>query len=181
MSAGIDHYDTKRQAMSGQWTAPAPVAYNPQASQQVQNPASSTGVPNPLLGAPAAPAPANTTTVNESSEYYAQALQEAYRRGAEAAAKLHHPQPTVASCPDLQQFQGSPRHPSNDPTIIPTLVPDPLANDPSAPPIRVPVAVFDSSRSASMPDIHSFDLRGQVEEAKRKKRLARNRDRKSVV
>lgn len=74
--------------------------------------------------------PLQNVPLPESSDDYAKALQEAYRRGAEAAARLQHQQQqqqhmsTAASCPDLQQFQGQP----NDPTVAQALVPNPLSS-----------------------------------------------------
>ena len=107
--------------------------------------------------------------------------------------------PTAVSCPDLQQFQAVP----NDPTAIPTLVPNPLAgpvpppmppavHNPPPPPAAVPpaqqphqhpphpgqpqvVVPTGAPRSLSLPDMQSYAARAQAEEEKRKKRLARNR------
>jgi hypothetical protein len=127
-----------------------------------------------------------------STDDYAKALQEAYRRGAEAATRLQQQQmQTAVSCPDLQQFQPQlqQQQPTNDPTVIGSIVPNPLAAgqvaSPTAPQIhhhaagRPPTALSSSSatssRSVSLPDMQSYAARAQIEEEKRKKRLARNR------
>mmetsp|Transcript_10769 Transcript_10769/g.15366 ORF Transcript_10769/g.15366 Transcript_10769/m.15366 type:complete len:394 (+) Transcript_10769:47-1228(+) len=158
----------KRQPLPGQWATPV---YPPESLTQVapshsQEPLS-TGVPNPLA-APVEVAPQIAETD------YADALKEAYRRGAEAAAKMQQQPNSVASCPNLKAFD--PDQP-NDSTIVPSLVPDPLAAEPTSVviPIPTPNTSMDTSRSISLPDIHTIDMRAQVEEAKRKKRLARNR------
>jgi hypothetical protein len=66
----------------------------------------------------------------ESTDDYAKALQEAYRRGAEAAARMQQQSQLMsASCPNLQQFQGQP----NDPTMVNSYVPNPLSNHVSVP------------------------------------------------
>lgn len=119
----------------------------------------------------------------ESTDDYAKALREAYRRGAEAAARLQQQQPQMsASCPNLQHFQGQP----NNPTVAPAHVPNPLVG-PVPPPAPMPpppppprmvqqvVPASAGSRSLSLPDMQSYAARAQAEEEKRKKRLARNR------
>jgi hypothetical protein len=73
----------------------------------------------------------------ESTDDYAKALQEAYRRGAEAAARMQQSQIMSASCPNLQQFQGKP----NDPTLVNSYVPNPLQSNVSVPPTPNPIPV----------------------------------------
>jgi hypothetical protein len=73
----------------------------------------------------------------ESTDDYAKALQEAYRRGAEAAARMQQSQIMSASCPNLQQFQGQP----NDPTLVNSYVPNPLSNHVSVPPPPNPIPI----------------------------------------
>eukprot|EP00546_Thalassionema_frauenfeldii_P005695 CAMPEP_0178928946 /NCGR_PEP_ID=MMETSP0786-20121207/20245_1 /TAXON_ID=186022 /ORGANISM="Thalassionema frauenfeldii, Strain CCMP 1798" /LENGTH=553 /DNA_ID=CAMNT_0020604985 /DNA_START=41 /DNA_END=1702 /DNA_ORIENTATION=+ len=60
-----------------------------------------------------------------TTDDYAKALQEAYRRGAEAAARIQQ-QKLSSSCPNLQQFQSQR---TNNPAVAPSmLVPNPLAS-----------------------------------------------------
>ena len=80
---GEDIAGSKRTAMAGQWQTP-PVLCYPSSSSQ------------PQLHVP------------DSSAEYAQALQEAYRKGAEAASRMAQQQqiPTAASCPNFSTGVG---------------------------------------------------------------------------
>jgi hypothetical protein len=209
--------EAKRQAMTGQWRTPPLPAF---ASQQqggqvvVTNNHAQQGIHHSVVSqqhqqhqqqhqrvvpgpgtitapGPTAAMPPPSMPLPESTDDYAKALQEAYRRGAEAAARLQQQQQPVssASCPNLQQFKGQP----NDPTIAAALVPNPLAGLPPPQPMALipvphphppqqqhhhqPPAVPSTatSRSLSLPDMQSYAARAQAEEEKRKKRLARNR------
>lgn len=97
----------KRAALAGQWrTPPMPVypGYGPYSSQPAPSPASQSHDVSPppaqqnsaTLGIP------SPTNIPSNSEDYAKALQEAYRKGAEAAARMAQQQmPTAASCPNF--------------------------------------------------------------------------------
>jgi hypothetical protein len=111
-------------------------------------------------------------TLPESTDDYAAALQEAYRRGAEAAAALQQQQmPNAVSCPNFHQLPVAATAAPPPPVHVQepvTLVPNPLASMPQLPSEA-------AGRSFSLPDMASYAARAQVEEEKRKKRLARNR------
>jgi len=163
----------KRAALAGQWrTPPLPI------------------FPTSNNGQPEATGTENIQDLHvsqlpDSTEDYAKALQEAYRRGAEAAAAMVQQQPafpSAVSCPDLkqqsiipapveqleqpeqQQVPILPPPPPQQPTVVPT----PLTPSAAAMPPPAPV-----SKSMSLPDMSTYAA--QQEEEKRKKRLARNR------
>lgn len=164
----------KRAALAGQWRTP-PLPVFPTSG----DPNSANDIPLPPIN-----------ELPDTTEDYAKALQEAYRRGAEAAAKMasvqQQQQPTsmisTVSCPDFAK---------TEPPILPPPIPNPLNAAPSAsmpppppPPTTTSAAPQVSSfsthppppihqpRSMSMPDMNSY---GAAEEEKRQKRLARNR------
>ena len=128
--------NAKRQAMTGQWRTPPLPAFaaqqNHQQQQRQQQQQQQHGMQQPQptnTNVPIAlpPIPAShlqEIPLPESTDDYAKALQEAYRRGAEAAARLNQSQQMSASCPNLQQFQGL--QVPNDPTLVNALVPNPL-------------------------------------------------------
>mmetsp|Transcript_38714 Transcript_38714/g.44209 ORF Transcript_38714/g.44209 Transcript_38714/m.44209 type:complete len:489 (-) Transcript_38714:402-1868(-) len=213
--------EAKRQALSGQWRTPPLPSF---AGVGTQATASSTSIPaaRPMSIAPiTTPNPLQQQQqkrqdipLPSTTDDYAKALQEAYRRGAEAAARIQQ-QKVSSSCPNLQQFQAQKTNNSNIVTSL--LVPNPLAVQPTTtatstststknvstpkvhptsvtqplqqhlgshhhhvaatvqssmpPPPPNPVA----NRSLSLPDMQSYAARAQIEEGKRKKRLARNR------
>jgi hypothetical protein len=105
-------------------------------------------------------------TLPESTDDYAAALQEAYRRGAEAAAAMQQQMPNAVSCPNFHQLPIAAAPPPIQEPVM--LVLNPLASMPPQPP-------SEAGRSFSLPDMASYAARAQVEEEKRKKRLARNR------
>lgn len=172
---------SKRQAMTGQWrTPPLPVFASTNAQQ-----------PQPMPPQPAVAAAQPNIQLPESTDDYAKALQEAYRRGAEAAAALQQQQqqmPNAVSCPNFHQLPaGTTPVPTatsststvpiaaavEQPVMAPPppqpavmMVPNPLASNPTA---------AADARSFSLPDMASYAARAQAEEEKRKKRLARNR------
>lgn len=163
-SASNDAAAAKRQALTGQWRTP-PLPVFPSAHQQQQQPP----IPPPTV--------ATNISLPESTDDYAKALQEAYRRGAEAAAAMQG-MPNAVSCPNFHQLPlggGDPQfaaHPTTTTTTEPVmLVPTPLTSNAMPP----PPTESTSSRSFSLPDMASYAARAQVEEEKRKKRLARNR------
>ncbi len=110
--------ERKLRALAGQWKTPPMPAYStayapstqappPQSMQQQQAPPGTTSDPGMMTSFP------TPTNLPDNSEEYAKALQEAYRKGAEAAARMAQQQqqqqiPTAASCPnfttDSQQF-----------------------------------------------------------------------------
>jgi len=110
-----DH-EIKRQAMTGQWRTPPLPTFGHTAPQismapQLLKPLSS----GDILSSITVPAnPLQDVPMPESTDDYAKALQEAYRRGAEAAALLQQQQMQSAqSCPNLQYInhqQQSPPH-----------------------------------------------------------------------
>eukprot|EP00542_Grammatophora_oceanica_P012371 CAMPEP_0194039606 /NCGR_PEP_ID=MMETSP0009_2-20130614/11718_1 /TAXON_ID=210454 /ORGANISM="Grammatophora oceanica, Strain CCMP 410" /LENGTH=508 /DNA_ID=CAMNT_0038682501 /DNA_START=9 /DNA_END=1538 /DNA_ORIENTATION=- len=125
--------EAKRQAMTGQWrTPPLPTFGTFQATSTTQQatlapagqmmappqqtmvqaqsvappptaPTVATAVPTVEMAVPSSRM--EDVKLPESTDDYAKALQEAYRRGAEAAARLQQQQmQTAVSCPNLQQF-----------------------------------------------------------------------------
>jgi hypothetical protein len=200
----------KRQALTGQWrTPPLPVfaGHHPyqqqqQEQQQVMEPSIDIAMNVQHPGAP------HNITLPESTDDYAKALQEAYRRGAQAAAAMQQQQQVSAtmsnavSCPNFHQHlplgttTTTAAHESfttNVPTTTVTteqqqpirlLAPNPLTNNNMILGGGVGVVASthssslpenSTSRSFSLPDMASYAARAQVEEEKRKKRLARNR------
>lgn len=144
MSAENNEESNKRAALAGQWrTPPLPAFASSTASKDLKVPG--------------------------SSEDYAKALQEAYRRGAEAAtlaAQQQGPLPSAVSCPDLTAPDDTTS--AADIPILPPPVPNPLSESSSMPPPS-----NTTNRSISMPDMSTYAA--QQEEEKRQKRLARNR------
>ena len=175
---------SKRQAMTGQWRTP-PLPFF--ASGTPQQPTFDVA-PQPMPPQPAVP----NIQLPESTDDYTKALQEAYRRGAEAAAALqqqHQQQmPNAVSCPNFHQLPpgttigGTASATTPAMTTATTAAPGPPE---SAQPVNIlvpnPLAaaaiatVPADARSFSLPDMASYAARAQAEEAKRKKRLARNR------
>lgn len=107
----------------------------------------------------------------DSTEDYAKALQEAYLRGAEAAAAMAAGMTSAVSCPDFEQQQAQPQPP---PAAAPypattTTVPNPLPATSSANITNTTAP----ARTMSLPDMTTYAA--QQEEDKRQKRLARNR------
>lgn len=108
-------FANKRAALAGQWRTPPMPVYPTGYSLPGPAPAPSSHGPSsePL---PDLPAPTN---IPSNSEDYAKALQEAYRKGAEAAARLAQQQqqqqhiPTAASCPNF-----STGHPTAPPPLM---------------------------------------------------------------
>jgi hypothetical protein len=205
-SSGVSAKDTankKRQALTGQWRTP-PLPVFP-VHQQHHQPHSTTTMIQPTTTQPPPPEVVNMT-LPESTHDYAKALQEAYRRGAEAAAAMQAQQmPNAVSCPNFHQL---PLGTATDPTVAGgggmyvqshhhvlqqqeelqhqqqqpvMLVPNPLTssnnnNNNMSPPTTLPhESGGGGGRSFSLPDMASYAARAQVEEEKRKKRLARNR------
>jgi hypothetical protein len=155
-SGGANNETSKRQAMTGQWRTP-PLPVFASGTQPA-------GAPQPMQ-AVAQP----TIQLPESTDDYTKALQEAYRRGAEAAAAMQQQIPNAVSCPNFHQLPPVaapaapvPDTPPQQPAVL--LVPNPLAAGGTA-----------DARSFSLPDMASYAARAQAEEEKRKKRLARNR------
>ncbi len=187
-NANNDNETSKRQAMTGQWrTPPLPVFASTQQQQQQQAP------PQPMPSQPSIVA-VPPTKLPESTDDYAKALQEAYRRGAEAAAAMQQQQnmPNAVSCPNFHQlptgnvapssnFPSAPQPPQAVAVPPPQQAPavaSPVALPQQQPVFSVPNPLADSTgenRSFSLPDMASYAARAQAEEEKRKKRLARNR------
>ena len=221
-STANDAAAAKRQALTGQWrTPPLPVFpsmsvpaaaaaghhhhYQQQEQQQVMEPSIDIAMNVQHPGAP------HNITLPESTDDYAKALQEAYRRGAQAAAAMQQQQQVsttmsnAVSCPNFHQHlplgttktTTTTAHESfttNVPTTTVTteqqqpirlLAPNPLTNNNMilggggvgvvALPHSSSLPENSTSRSFSLPDMASYAARAQVEEEKRKKRLARNR------
>jgi hypothetical protein len=184
-NANNDNETSKRQAMTGQWrTPPLPVFASTQQQQQA---------PQPMPSQPSIVA-VPPTKLPESTDDYAKALQEAYRRGAEAAAAMQQQQnmPNAVSCPNFHQLPTGNVAPSSNFPSAPqppqaVAVPPPqqapavassVALPQQQPVFSVPNPLADSTgenRSFSLPDMASYAARAQAEEEKRKKRLARNR------
>jgi hypothetical protein len=190
--------------------APQPSTSAPASAPIAPHPVSHAGAPVPIqiVSQPntamsmTMPTGLEEIPLPESTDDYAKALQEAYRRGAEAAARLQQQQQMSTSCPNLQQLQQAQPH---DPTqnLNAPIVPNPLAGQVHAPqmvapaplppmhPVQPPqpmpqpmpqhvasphvAAASAGNRSVSLPDMQSYAARAQAEEEKRKKRLARNR------
>jgi hypothetical protein len=200
-SRGSSEEANKRAALAGQWRTPPLPTFAAGYGQPTQAPAP----------APAAPrseddlALPNPTSIPSSSEDYAKALQEAYRKGAEAAARMAQQQqqiPSAASCPNFQQAspqlkplpqpisQTIPEEAAYTAQIAPPPpVPDPLTSMPPPPPPQAAAPPSETSmppppqpnRASSNPQSRSVSLPDmsayavQAEEEKRQKRLARNR------
>lgn len=184
--------NNKRTALAGQWRTP-PTPFFP--SNETEDVA-----PTPVAVAPAIapPPPATTNTtataaqLPNSAEDYAKALQEAYRRGAEAAALAAQQRvATVASCPELVQ-PGVPAPPQVTQQVL-APVPNPapssstttmmgISSSTDVPMTNASTAAAATAqqqqpqppkKSASLPDMASYAA--AAEDEKRKKRLARNR------
>jgi hypothetical protein len=102
--------DIKRQAMTGQWRTPPLPTFghaetpNPMAPP-LYRPAVSSNNIAPSVMPLIAPNPLQDVAMPESTDDYAKALQEAYRRGAEAAALQQQQQlQSAQSCPNLQHI-----------------------------------------------------------------------------
>ncbi len=115
----------KLRALAGQWkTPPTPFYASTAQSQPQQQPAPATISSNEKARNIAAPA-----NLPDNSEEYAKALQEAYRKGAEAAARMAQQQhlPSAASCPNFstgssqqpQPTSTSPSAPGEEATMAP--------------------------------------------------------------
>lgn len=158
----------KRAALAGQWRTPPLPVFPTNGTMPTQRDIA--GLP------PASRLPSNT-------EDYEKALQEAYRRGAEAAAKMA--MSSAVSCPDFQgnnrttssSIHLAPEELSSAP-ILPPPVPNPLTieeqtSDMPPPPPAPHTNASAAARSMSLPDMASYAAK--QEEDKRQKRLARNR------
>ena len=94
--------ERKLRALAGQWKTPPlpifPSSKHPQPKQQIVQKPPATNSNNDESSNISAP-----TSLPDNSEDYAKALQEAYRKGAEAAARMAQQNqiPTAASCPDF--------------------------------------------------------------------------------
>ena len=173
--------------MTGQWrTPPLPIFAS---TQQQEAP------PQPMPSQPSIVA-VPPTKLPESTDDYAKALQEAYRRGAEAAAAMQHQQnmPNAVSCPNFHQLPTGNGNlapasvpqppqaaavplPQQAPAVMASVAP-PQEHQQQQPVFSVPNPLADTTgdnRSFSLPDMASYAARAQAEEEKRKKRLARNR------
>jgi alkanesulfonate monooxygenase SsuD/methylene tetrahydromethanopterin reductase-like flavin-dependent oxidoreductase (luciferase family) len=161
-----DREATKRLAQQGQWkTPPLPVF------------ASSVGVAAPPAADAALPLP---TALPTTPDEYARMLQEAYKRGAEAAARAQK-----YDDEDIDGVQSA----VESSAATATYVQYPAQNAVSAmhvkaannynfplPPQPVQSNLKPVQQSMSMPDISSYHQKAATdEEEKRKKRLARNR------
>jgi hypothetical protein len=123
----------KRTALAGQWRTPPTPFFASGYEQQVKLEAEA-AMSNPVVPVPVTtstvevtvPAPAiEVPQLPHSTEDYAKALQEAYRRGAEAAARAAAQQmASVTSCPDLQH-QASETSLMPPPAILPAATSDP--------------------------------------------------------
>ena len=164
VTGAVQDSASKRTALAGQWSTP-PLPVFPSGYGQHQQPApqpqiakAQHGVQQPHVapdqGLPSLP---NPTSIPDNSEDYAKALQEAYRKGAEAAAMMAQQQtiniPTAASCPNfstgpqtspqLQNLGVSAEEAAYSHQVHPTptlsAIPDPLSS--SMPPPPPPTSV----------------------------------------
>ena len=159
----------KRVAKAGQWRTP-PLPAFPSGYSQRHNPHAPQAAPMqqahmqpPTLAAP--------TSIPSNSEDYAKALQEAYRKGAEAAAILAQQQqiPTAMSCPNFST--GQPHAPSAPHTMSVTAeetayshqvhprptrssIPDPLSSSMPPPPPQQSLAPATGSHAPSQQHHH---------------------------
>lgn len=156
---------SKRMALAGQWrTPPLPVfptsaSSSQQTTMQLGPLVSST----PTVPLPPDPLQVTSLPIPVNSEDYAKALQEAYRRGAEAAAALvqqqqqQHVVPS-ASCPNFVNIStitgvtvAAPTTPSAmEAPVITSSAPAPIASMPATAP---PIAPFSITQSASQPPL----------------------------
>jgi len=125
----------KRAALAGQWRTP-PVPVYPSGYRGPES-VPSAPPPQPPSGRVHDTELPNPSSIPANSDEYAKALQEAYRKGAEAAARMAHQRmdphmPTAASCPDFsipdERTSPYPVHPT------PTLTPDALGTSSMPPP-----------------------------------------------
>ena len=115
--------ERKLRALAGQWkTPPMPIYASAKPSATVSSNDKSSNIPA-------------STNIPDNSEDYAKALQEAYRKGAEAAARMAQQQqiPSAASCPDFSTGSSAVASTPLDHQIHPphqhpmsTSIPDPL-------------------------------------------------------
>ena len=174
--ASNDHEATKRLAQQGQWkTPPLPVFAS---GAQAAAPPAGTAAADAAIPLP--------TTLPATPDEYARMLQEAYQRGAEAAARAQKSDggELVASSSDVAPT-GAAAYASSQPQFKSVSAMHANAannyNFPT-PSSMAPSMSADASnmkpvhQSVSMPDIGSYHREAATtEEEKRKKRLARNR------
>lgn len=159
-----DSAANKRAALAGQWRTPPmpayPSGYSPSPGQHYQHPMQhppGQATPNgPGTDSTDEMMSLNPTSLPGTSEDYAKALQDAYRKGAEAAARLAQQQqqqlPTAASCPNFStgphvapppalgssagqaQANGYQHHQMHPSAQKPVAVPDPLSSAMPPPP-----------------------------------------------
>ena len=121
----------KRAALAGQWRTPPMPVYPTGYRAPASVPTAPPPAPVPETELP------NPTSIPANSDEYAKALQEAYRKGAEAAARMaqqqqHQHMPTAASCPD---FSAPEHRPTAYPIhATPTSMTDALATSSMPPP-----------------------------------------------
>jgi hypothetical protein len=139
----------KRAALAGQWRTPPMPVY----PTGYRAPTSIVASPAPAPATVPEPELPNPTTIPTNSDEYAKALQEAYRKGAEAAARMAQQQipqqqipqqqipqqqipqqhlQTAASCPEFSVQDERPSPFPVHPTAIP--IPDHLASSSMPPP-----------------------------------------------
>ena len=110
--------ERKLRALAGQWKTPPMPIYastaQTQPKQQIQQQQKPPATINSRDRSGSLPTPAN---LPDNSEDYAKALQEAYRKGAEAAARMAQQQqiPSAASCPNFSTGS-SPQQPQPVPS-----------------------------------------------------------------
>lgn len=190
--AAAEEDSHKRAALAGQWrTPPLPVfGHKPSAAAAAAG-AANGGTANTAIFTSVPPV--SVAQLPDSKEDYAKALQEAYLRGAEAAAAMAG-MTSAVSCPDLKkQAPGSnstttgatsPTDFASVPNPLPVVHSSSVVNHGTVAPPATQLQLLhpgqDStnmanppSRVMSLPDMTTYAA--QQEEEKRQKRLARNR------
>jgi len=108
--------DRKLRALAGQWkTPPMPIYASTAQPKQPAPAAISSSEKTSRLSAPA--------NLPDNSEEYAKALQEAYRKGAEAAARMaqqQHQIPSAASCPNFSTGSSQQPQPTSSSPLPPS-------------------------------------------------------------
>lgn len=177
MNACVSESTSKRAALQGQWkTPPLPMyasGYGHSHAAASRPPQQAQALSEQAIGRIATP-----SSIPNNSEDYAKALQEAYRKGAEAAALIAQQQqhgmtkPTAMSCPNFSTVPNVPQPrgmhimPATEeaayarhvhPPHTHSAIPDPLSSSmppPPPPPPSVQVASHPSTLHYHMPHPH---------------------------
>lgn len=118
MEASTDTNSNKRTALAGQWRTP-PTPFFPGTGEEETDPAPVTTDPAPVTAIGTSTTTLPVASLPSSTEDYAKALQEAYRRGAEAAARAAA-QAQITTEPDTVQVPTKKPPPAIQPVAVPS-------------------------------------------------------------